>query len=442
MNGVRDGLASNPALPPPLVDRLIVVADPVQSTDLARRADLEPHHVRALLAKDDSAVTCALLEKGWVAPADVPTSNPLVALVVTAHPDADPDLARRLSSHPDARFWLPEQAHHLPADVVERLACDEDDQVVAQLVRFHALPAPLADELSRHPSPEVRKALAASPHTPPRTLARLMDFARELASNPATPPPIAAGLVHHHDARYWLAARTDLPPHVYEELAAEVEPGILTQLAANPAVPVEVLRQLTGTPALLRNPALPLDLVVHMAGAARIGLLPRVASASEEELRTLAGATAPARMLVACREDLPLDLFQDLVLDPGVAQAIVTNPLVTVDQLTQLVERHGPPLYARAALNPLCPPELLHHMASRASSEETYRAIARHPRTSGETLLLCLGDAQARYAAASHPNLPVETIVALLWSEFTASAAAANPSLPVHVMEALLSSTT
>ncbi|GAB2868848.1 hypothetical protein [Lentzea nigeriaca] len=336
--------------------------------------------------------------------------------------------------------------------MVELLARDSDFQVVAELVTFHALPPALADELSRHPSTEVRRALAASPHTPGDVLARLGGFARELSANPATPAPVAAGLVHHHEARYWLASRTDLPRHVYEQLAAEVEPGILAELAANPAVPADLLRQLTGTRALrralLRNPALPLDLLLQVVETARIGPapVPRVLSASEDELRTLAAsATMQARMLVAGRPDLPLELFQRLVADPdpGVAAAVVASPLVTVAQLWELVERHGSRLFPRAASNLLCPPELLHHMALRAGGvEETYRAIARHPEALGETLLLCLEDAQARHLAAGHPRLPVPKIVELLGSEFTARAAAANPSLPVAVMENLISSTT
>lgn len=452
MNAVLAGLASNPALPSALLDRLIAVR--ALAEELARRPDLSPHHVCALLAFNDATVTHTLLENGLVAPKDVPLSNPRVALVVTGHPDADPSVARSLAADRDetVRLALPEQARALPADVVEHLAHDPDERVVAELVTFHALPSSLAESLSRHPSAEVRRALAASPHTPPRLLVRLRDFPRELAQNPATPAVIAADLVHHHATRYWLAARTDLPGEVYAELAADVQPGILAQLAGNPAVPVDVLRTLVTTRAsqraLVRNPALPLDLLLEVVAAARIEpeQVPRVASASEPELRTLAASVVgQARMLVALRADLPLDLFQQLVSDPdpGVASAVVTNPLATVEQLWRSVERHGARLYPRVALNPACPPELLHHMALRADGVgETYRAIARHPRVRGETLVLCLGDAQARHLVAGHPRLPVPVIVELLGDEFTAGPAAANPSLPVAVMEELLNSTT
>ncbi|PWK86539.1 hypothetical protein C8D88_105588 [Lentzea atacamensis] len=446
MNTVLDGLAENPALPAALLDRLIAAADPVLGADLAGRPDLSDAQVRALLARDDPAIVSVLLAKGRVRTADVPLTNPAVALAVTEAPDAPPAAARALAQHPDFKARLPEWARTLPPDVIDLLAHDPDEHVVAELVTFHALPASSAQELSRHPSTEVRRALAASPHTPADVLVRLGSFARELAGNPATPPSAAADLVRDHRARYQLATRPDLPPHVYEQLAADVEPGVLAALATNPAVPASVLRQLTGTRALqrvlVRNPAIPLDLLAELAATARIGPepVPRVASASEAELRTLA-ATVKGRMLVARRADLPLDMVEQLVSDPdpAVAAAIVTNPLVPVDQLWALVERHGARLYPRAARNLSCPPELLHHMALRAAGvEETWRAVARHPHALGETLLLCLEDAQARHLAAAHPHLPVEKIVELLGSEFTARPAAANPSLPVHVMEELL----
>jgi hypothetical protein len=450
VNAVLEGLASNPALPRPLLDRL--VTRPGLAAELADRADLTAEHVRALLAHGDPTAVYRLLENGMVDPADVPIVDESVALVLTGRADADPALARALAFHPDpsVRASLPERACSLPADVVALLARDPEPEVVAELVLFHALPPALATSLSRHPSPGVLRALASSPHTPASVLARLQPdgLVRELAANPATPPGVAANLLPHHASRYFLAGRPDLPPGVYEQLASELEPGILSRLAENPAVPVPVLRQLTGTRALrrvlLRNPAIPLDLLEELAPAARIGPdpVPRIASASPTELRALAASPVmQVRMMVAARADLPPDLFDGLVRadDPGVAAAVVVHPLVTVPQLGELASRHGPRLYPRIARNPLCPAELLHHMALRAASvEKTWRAVARHPHASGETLLLCLEDAQARHFAAAHPHLPVPVILELLGSEFTAGAAAANPSLPVRVMEELV----
>ncbi|WP_090104966.1 hypothetical protein [Lentzea jiangxiensis] len=453
MNAVLEGLASNPALPGHLLDRL--VTRPELAWELASRNDLSSDHVRALLAHGDSAVVSELLFKGLARPENVPIPDESVALAVVEHPDADPALARVLAFHPDPaiRSRLPEWAHHLAPDVVDLLAADPDPEVVAGLVTFHAVPPALALSLSRHPSPDVRRALAASPHTPPAVLARLgPSAARELASNPSTPAALAAELVRHHEARYFLASRPDLPPAVYEQLASEIEPGPLSALAVNPAVPVAVLRRLSGVlrrlSGVLRNPAIPLDLLVELAPSARVGsaeVLPRIASASEAELRALAGSSATqVRLMVAMRPDLPLDLVHRFARDPdpSVATAVAAHPSLTGAQLRDLVSRCGARSHPRVAVNPSCPADLLHHMALRAAGAgSTCRAIAGNPAASGETLLLCLEDARARHLAAAHPNLPVAVVVEMLGSEFTASAAAANPSLPVPVMEELVNGT-
>ncbi|WP_394617554.1 hypothetical protein JNUCC0626_00115 [Lentzea sp. JNUCC 0626] len=388
MNAELEGLASNPALPTFLLDRL--VHDPSLASDLADRTDLTPAHVRTLLSHGNSSATYALLRGGLVAPADVPLVNESVALAVTSHPDADPAVARVLAHHPDAtvRAELPEWAASLPPDVIELLAADASADVVAELVLFHTTP------LRDHHDPEVRSALARSPHTPADVLTSLSSesLARELASNPATPAAVAADLMRWHACRYYLAERTDLPSALYEQLAVELEPGILAQLASNPAVPVAVLRSLAVTRplrrAVLRNPAVPLDLLVELE------------SASGAEL---------------------------MVASVAAAQADAAG-------LEELVARHSSGLHPRIAANPLCTKELLHRMAL-GGSVKTLRVVARHPAATGETLLLCLEDARARHHAAAHPNLPVDKIVELLASESTARSAAANPSLPLFVME-------
>jgi hypothetical protein len=274
-----------------------------------------------------------------------------------------------------------------------------------------------------------------------------------LAGNPATPPDVTARLVGHavDFVRWQLADRTDLPMWAYERLATDAIPGIRWHIAANPTTPEAVLRRTASTDTsremqrhLVRNPSIPLDLLVETAGTARISptLLPRIANATVDELRRLAASRVmQVRMLVAEREDLPNDLVTLLVADPdpGVGKSIVANPALTAEQMWQLVTRHGPRLYPRAARNPNCPPELMRHIARNAQSvRKAYRVIAKHPRAEADTLLLCLQDQEARRHAARHPNLPPDTIVELLADADVAEAAAANPSLPVTTMAGLL----
>ena len=304
-----------------------------------------------------------------------------------------------------------------------------------------------------------------------------------LAANPAVPPHLLDDFVARANGRlaYLLAKRDDLSAEQVRVLVDKipeagefagslagvllarglVEPAdvpqwvdeqLATAVATDPAVPESILRAMAAEAdrdtrrELVRNPAIPLDLLTSMAASTHIGptLLPRIAAASDAELRVLAGSTTmQVRMLVAERADLPADLIELLFADPdaGVAKSLVTNPALTADQLWELANRHGPRLYPRMARNPNCPVELLRHMARDGETVvKVYREIAKHPNADADLLLsFCVHDERARPHAARNPNLPVETILELLGDWTVAGAAAANPSLPERVMAELLS---
>ncbi|MFE5504129.1 hypothetical protein ACFQ73_16320 [Amycolatopsis japonica] len=276
------------------------------------------------------------------------------------------------------------------------------------------------------------------------------DVAR--AADPTTPSDEVLALLDHDSAlvRWTLAGRPDLPGEIHERLAADPIPGVRADLAANPAVVSEpILRGLANDEdadvrrSVAHNPSVPLDVLTRLADSIRIGpsLLPRVTAATDDELRLLAASpSARVRVLVAERTALPADVFELLVTDDDirVAKGIAPHPALSADRLWALAERHGPSLFRRLATNPHCDPDLLHHMARNATARRTYRAVAEHPNTRGETLLLCLGDDVARRWAAAHPNLPADVLIELVEDPSLAGCAAANPSLPVEVMERLI----
>ncbi|ANZ39248.1 hypothetical protein BBK82_27480 [Lentzea guizhouensis] len=252
-------------------------------------------------------------------------------------------------------------------------------------------------------------------------------------------------------ARLALAARRDLPPEACERLAEDPLPGVRWELAANPVTPEPVLRSLATACQetrrnLAHNPKIPLDLLADIAPTTRIGptLVPRVATATPDELRLLAASDVPqVRALVAQRGDLPPDVLDLLATDTDLAVAKGVAPALAVSQLREVVHRHGTPVFPRAALNPNCPPDLLHHLATNApAGHKTFREVAAHPNTSTETLLLCLHDDRGRAAAARHPSLPADVLLGLLDDPTTAEDAAANPALPVSAMRTLLGPTT
>ncbi|MDT7789365.1 MAG: hypothetical protein QOF58_7784 [Pseudonocardiales bacterium] len=257
-----------------------------------------------------------------------------------------------------------------------------------------------------------------------------------LASNPALPRFLLARLMVVADdvLALTLARRSDLTVADVEALLARDDPDVVAALLEEGWVrPSDV-------PA--SDPRMALVVAEHP-------------DAPSELVRSLAAHPDPVVRVRLARlaHHLPADVASLLARDPDdrvVAELVSRQrpsprvepaPSLTEPQIRSLVSQ-GPHAYLRAARSPHCPPDLLHLMAERAEEAEVHRAIARHPRASGATLLLCLEDPQARHWAAAHPNLPVPKIVELLGSEFTAGPAASNPSLPVAVMEELLRTTT
>ncbi|MEV6441341.1 hypothetical protein [Amycolatopsis sp. NPDC051716] len=437
MTPLRRGLAANPALPAPLLDHLVATADDEVGPALAARGDLTRDHAGVLAARCGAGVWYPLLDSGLLTPADVPSGDPWRGLAVLEHPDADPAWFDRLARDPDPviRAELSTRCP-LPEPVVDLLAADPDLDVVTSAARCQRPTARLAADHRW----DVRLALAANEQSPADLLRRIageaescrwspvawkpgaapIDLLATLAGNPATPPEIlpadAPELV-----RWRMASRTDLAGDVYARLAEDALPGVRWDLASNPAA-VAFLPPLLARDrsreirqAAARNPRVPLGLLAELALETKVGraLVPRVATATEAELRTLAGsAAAQVRRLAAARPDLPADLVARFAEDPdaGVARAVAANPGLSPAQLRTLA-RHGATVAARIAAHPHCPAGL-----ARA--------------------LLPGAPVRALRALARHPGLPAESIVDLLGhsDERVGTAAAANPALPVAVM--------
>lgn len=206
-------------------------------------------------------------------------------------------------------------------------------------------------------------------------------------------------------------------PATQEQLAADPSPWVRADLAIEAATAEPVLRFLADDEhthvrqCLARNPAIPLDLLIRLVQTTKVGpvLLPRVAIATDDEVRALAASpSARVRALAAQRTALPADVFQRLVADPDVrvARAIAPHLALAPDQLRHLAATHGPGIFRRLATNPNCDPDLLDLMARTATARRTYVEIARHPNTRGDTLVRCLADDLAHRWAVQHPNFP------------------------------------
>ncbi|GKQ40538.1 hypothetical protein, partial [Streptomyces sp. A012304] len=357
MNDVLRGLAANPALPSELVDRLIGVADDETAEVLADRADLSRSQALTLAARVADTVV-SLVHEGKLTVSDVdPLTRPDAALTLLYTGAENPEWARLFARDPlvEHREKLA-ACPGLPPDVVETLAADADVRVVAELALW-TTESEVAARLARHPHAEVRCAVACNEATPPAVLETLITgegltparrclvcdrertpFVHEpdcprpdcrlppgaacdgshestvhtmyyrAIQNPATPAEAVVGFADHPSwlLRCELAARTDLPPDVYERLAGDPVPGVRAELAENPAIAEPLIRTLATDLGhdvrrrLAHHPRVPLDVLADLAGVTRIGptALPRIAHASPAETRELAGSRdATLRML-------------------------------------------------------------------------------------------------------------------------------------------------
>ncbi|WP_455355121.1 hypothetical protein [Streptomyces sp. SYSU K217416] len=502
MNHVLCGLAANAALPSELVGRLIAVADADIAADLAGRADLSHAQAIALVSRvEESAVR--LVYEGRLTAVDVdPAAQPHAALALLEGRYGSPEWARLFAADPvfERREKLA-ACSGLPSDVVETLAADSDVRVVAELALWTT--PEVAARLAGHPHAEVRRAVAANEVTPPDVLAALItdeglpparrclvcdreeppfvhdrqcqrldcdllpgascdgshestvhDMQQAALRNPATPTGAVVGFADHPSMllRRALAARPDLPSDVCGRLAVDPTPGVRADLAENPAIDSALIRALAGDRGhdvqrrLAHNPNVPLDVLIHLAGATKIGatLLPRIATASPTEVEELAQSPNPAaRMLLAQRRDLPAEIRDALATDPDakVVTSIAPHPGLSEAQLRAMVDRHGVRVVAKVAANPDATPALLEDLARHEPSvHKAFREVARHRNATASALLACLADKLARPTAAGHPALPPAVIVELLtdadWQ--VVEAAAANPSLPLAAMSALV----
>ncbi|MFD3625097.1 hypothetical protein [Streptomyces sp. NPDC058698] len=495
MDHVLCGLATNVGLPHQLVDRLIAAADADIAAALARRADLSHTQAVALAMRaEESAAWLACA--GLLTAADIdPATQPDGALALLAGRAGRPEWARLFAEDPvvERREKLA-ACSGLPPDVVEMLAGDSDIQVVAELALWTT--PETATGLAAHPHAEVRRAVAANEAAPPAVLAALLtgeglspaprclvcdheevpfvhdpqcsrlncdllpgascDGSHESTGqetqqmairNPATPIEAVVSFVGHPLLllRWALAGRPDLPSDVCARLAVDAHPGVRADVAGISTTDGALMRVLAADRdhgvrrSLAHNPHVPLDVLTHLAGVTKIGatLLPRIASASPDEVEKLAGSSNPAaRMLIAQRRDVPLAVRDALAADcdAKVVKSIAPHPGLSEGRLRTVLDRHGVRVVAKVAANPDATPALLEDLARhKPPVQKAFREIARHRNASAPALLACLGDTRSRPIAAGRPALPPPIIEGLLtdadWQ--VVEAAAANPSLPV-----------
>ncbi|MGW7059146.1 Mucin-2 [Streptomyces sp. NPDC054904] len=380
--------------------------------------------------------------------------------------------------------------------------------------------ARLADD----PVPKVRAALAYGPewHDPRTTVpplpyavcARLLDdpepsVRTALLESPHLPPPFTASLATHHEPAARLrAVRTweRLTPGRRSALSTDPDPGVrraaalrecgrdarlTTELLQDPKSAAEALRrgllvradaeryvaERTHLAALAENPSLPPDLVERLAVdpdedvRLAVSLRPEL----EEERRTAIDFT------VGALDRWDVQWVRDGLADPDVLRRAATSahpvlrraaarsPHLPPDLLRLLVRGEDPVVEANLGIHhPDTPQDVLMRVYARLGGTFSAWMAETHPRFPREGLAaryadhpdghhrrLALRDPAAppalverlshdpevwtRQAAARDPRLPLHRLREALHLRELAAAAGGNPALPVNDMAAVLS---
>ncbi|MEE1804462.1 translation initiation factor 2 [Streptomyces sp. JV176] len=232
---VRLELARRPCLPRPLVDALARDADPGVRTAVSVRPELTEDERASIDYTVEAEENCGPREHHWLPPLDPAESaayarsrHPLLRRRAAADPALPSELVRRLAGDEDAgvrvllaqnhpgtppelllRCYLEYRGPHREllaanprfpvAGLAERFAAAEEPELRRLAVLDPGLSPALADRLSRDPAPEIRAGAARHPRLPAGRLMELLDGdeeqARSAAANPALPVAVMRRLL-------------------------------------------------------------------------------------------------------------------------------------------------------------------------------------------------------------------------------------------------------
>ncbi|MGY3684095.1 Mucin-2 [Streptomyces sp. TE33382] len=370
-----DGVARNPALPTPLLLRLLAFdggGDRRPPRGALQRAGLSESAVRAILAHPDPGVR--------------------IDFALSAR--AEPAQRARLADDPSPKV---------------RAALAYGPEVYDPRTKVAPLPNAVCVRLLDDPAPSVRTALLDSPH-----------LAASLVASMAT---------HHSSAARREAVREweILPPGERSALLADPDPGVRRAAALR-----ECRRDARVTAELIRDPK-------SAAEALRRGLLVRADAercvAERTHLAALAGnPSLPAdlverlavdpdeavRLAVSLRPELDearrmaID-FTAGDFDRGDGVQWVRDGLTDPKVLRRAAASAHPLLRRAAALSPHLPPDLLRLLARVEDPVVENRLGIHHPDTPEEVLMRVfarLGGTFSAWMAETHPRFPREGLAA------------------------------
>ncbi|NXY94165.1 hypothetical protein HYE82_07155 [Streptomyces sp. BR123] len=288
LGGTAGGALGTCRLVPPLAVRLAVHQDPAVRERLAENPRLDPAAIVVLAEDEDGQIRHVVAlradvteeQRAAIPLAFDPSDGRPMVLPWVADLHDDPMAMRRLaaSSHPHIRSSVA-RARHLPQDVVERLARDED-RVVRRLFLAESCEDAPPDMLL-----EVWHWWDGSPGFPgrPRThpdfpRAGLLRFATDLnprlrrlaLDDPQSTPELVEEFSRDaaEEVRQDVAQDPRLAPSTAVRLLADPDSSVWAFAARNPALPQDVVLRLLQDPetadAAAGNPALPVPVMRRM----------------------------------------------------------------------------------------------------------------------------------------------------------------------------------
>ncbi|MBN3896573.1 MAG: hypothetical protein HWQ41_15300 [Nostoc sp. NOS(2021)] len=265
------------------------------------------------------------------------------------------------------------------------------------------------EELSLHPQPEVREAVARNPNTPTKVLLKLgKEFPDAITANPVFNLLVLEN-PESHFVRLSLARSTTTSESAIAQLSKIEDEEILCAVARNPKTPLHILEQLVENPPRFWDRQRSSDRYDFDRLFIAIHLNPNT---SESLLLKLAESGSS-----------------------NVKQAIAQNPKAPLSLLNQFADWRDSPMHLAIGRNPQVPSAILEKLAGE-NRNEIREMVKNHPNVS-ETAIAIINFIEGK------PGTSIDLLEQLA-SDRRASVrrlVAAHPSTPAKVLEKLAQDT-
>ncbi|MBD2690405.1 hypothetical protein [Anabaena catenula] len=261
------------------------------------------------------------------------------------------------------------------------------------------------EQLSSHPQPEVREAVAKNPNTPTKVLLKLgKEFPDAITANPVFNVLLLEN-PESHFVRLSLARSTTTSEEMIAQLSEIEDEEILCAVAGNPKTPLHILEELVENPPRFWDRERNSDIYDFDRLFITIHLNPNTS------------------------ESLLLKLAQRG--SSNVKQAIAQNPKAPLSLLNQFADWRDYAMHLAIGRNPQVPSAILEKLAGE-NRNEIREMVKNHPNVS-ETAIAIINFIEGK------PGTPIDLLERLA-SDRRASVrllVAAHPSTPAKVLEKL-----